>query len=169
MSTVDDAGRTHRYGLPPIVGEGPKVLILGTVPSVKSALKGQYYGNPRNHFWRLMAETLKANMPEDYAGRCVDLTENGITLWDVLAECEIRGSGDHTITDPVPNDIPAFLRANGSVRHIFINGMTAFKLYRRFQQSHVAIGSTVLPSSSPANAIDWDVRLEKWMAIRKVL
>ena len=42
----DPRGLEHRVGLAPVVGPLPKVLILGTIPSVMSDRRGQYYGNP---------------------------------------------------------------------------------------------------------------------------
>jgi hypoxanthine-DNA glycosylase len=164
-----DAGRKHRAGLPPIIGSAPRALILGTIPSVQSALKGQYYGNPLNHFWRLMADVLEEEMPEDYSGRCEVLKGNGIAVWDVLAECDIRGSGDHSISDPVPNDLPAFLKENEGVHHLFINGKTALKFYRHFNSEAIEREVTLLPSSSPANAIRYADRRLAWMVIRDAL
>ncbi|MCL1807401.1 MAG: DNA-deoxyinosine glycosylase, partial [Oscillospiraceae bacterium] len=39
---------------PPLVGDNPRTLILGTFPSPLSRERGEYYGNPRNQFWRLL-------------------------------------------------------------------------------------------------------------------
>jgi len=169
MARSDDPGREHRNGLPPIVGNAARVLILGTIPSVKSSLKGQYYGNPLNHFWRLMAEVLGGKMPDHYQERCQLLTDNGIALWDVLTECDIVGSGDSTIVNPVPNDIVGFLKKNQGIRQIFINGRTAHKFYQKYHEGEFEIKVTVLPSSSPANAVRWDMRRDRWMAIREAL
>jgi hypoxanthine-DNA glycosylase len=169
MVMSDDEAREHRIGLHPIVGNAPRVLVLATIPSVRSSLKGQYYGNPLNHFWRLMGEVLGDRMPEDYRDRCQVLTDNGIALWDVLAECDIRGSGDSTIINPVPNDLFKFLKENQSIRQIFINGRTAHKFFREFHEEAFKGKVTVLPSSSPANAIKWEARRDEWMAIRESL
>ena len=169
MTVSDDQGREHRFGLPPVVGNDPTILFLGTIPSVQSSRKGQYYGNPFNHFWRLMAEVLEEKMPEDYRGRCEMLTRKGIAIWDVLAECDIRGSGDHSITNPVPNDIAGFLDVHNSVRHIFVNGKAAHRFYLEFHEGAFDGEVTVLPSSSPANAMRWADRLGKWLEIRKAL
>ncbi|GGJ88206.1 hypothetical protein GCM10007063_08390 [Lentibacillus kapialis] len=38
----------------PILPETPRVLILGSMPSGVSLDKHEYYGNPRNHFWRII-------------------------------------------------------------------------------------------------------------------
>ena len=169
MGRGEGAGREHRVGLPPVVGLAPRVLILGSMPSVQSTLKGQYYGNPLNLFWRLMADVLEEGMPEDYTGRCEVLKRNGIAVWDVLAECDIQGSGDHSISDPVPNDLTSFLNENEGVHHLFINGKTAFKYYRKFHSAAIEREVTLLPSSSPANAIKYADRLHAWMAIRNAL
>ena len=127
MGRSEHEGREHRVGLPPVLGSEPAVLVLGTIPSVQSALRGQYSGNPLNHFWRLMSEVLGESAIEDYPGRCDMLKRRRIAVWDVLAECDIRGSRDHTIINPVPNDLAAFLKENASVRQVFVNGRTAFK------------------------------------------
>jgi len=39
---------------PPIADPNSRLLILGTMPGEQSLRLGQYYGNPRNHFWRLI-------------------------------------------------------------------------------------------------------------------
>ena len=169
MTRSDDAGREHRVGLPPVVGAAPLVLVLGTIPSVRSSQKGQYYGNPLNHFWRLMGAALDRKMPEDYQERCQVLTDNRIAPWDVLAECDIKGSGDSTIVNPVPNGLSTLLEGHRSVRHMFINGKTAHKFYLKYHQGAFAGKVTVLPSSSPANAIGWEVRRSGWMPIGEAL
>ena len=116
-----------------------------------------------------MADVLGESMPKDYPSRCELLKGNRIALWDVLAECDIRGSGDRSITDPVPNDLTSFLNENEGVHHLFINGKTAFKYYRKFHSGAIEREVTLLPSSSPANAIKYADRLHEWMAIRDAL
>ena len=41
-------------GFPSLSGGNSRVLILGTFPSPMSREKAEYYGNPRNQFWRIM-------------------------------------------------------------------------------------------------------------------
>ena len=38
----------------PVVSTHAKILILGTMPSVLSLEKQEYYGNPQNAFWRIL-------------------------------------------------------------------------------------------------------------------
>ena len=40
-----------KHTLKPIYDESSKVLILGSLPSVKSREIGFYYGHPKNRFW----------------------------------------------------------------------------------------------------------------------
>ena len=44
------------HGFPPLCDGNSRILILGTFPSPLSRKKNEYYGNPRNQFWRIMHE-----------------------------------------------------------------------------------------------------------------
>ena len=44
---------THK--LEPIYDENSKVLILGTIPSIKSREIGFYYSHPQNRFWKVLS------------------------------------------------------------------------------------------------------------------
>ena len=50
------------HGFAPIWDARSRVLVLGTLPSVKSREAEFYYGHPRNRFWRLLA--LLCGVPE---------------------------------------------------------------------------------------------------------
>ena len=39
------------------------------------------------------------------------LIQHNIALWDVIHSCNIKGSGDSSITDVVPNDIESIIKA----------------------------------------------------------
>src|SRR4029453_13419391 len=41
-------------GLPPLIDERSRVLVLGSFPSKQSLEKQEYYGNRQNHFWQIM-------------------------------------------------------------------------------------------------------------------
>jgi len=113
------------YGFPPIIGEQPRVLILGSMPSVKSLELGQYYGHPQNHFWRIMSELLGRSMPESYEGRTAILREAGIAVWDVFDSCRREGSLDQSIREAKPNDVPGLLRKYPSIHLVVFNGRKA--------------------------------------------
>ncbi len=100
-------------GLPPLVGPGTRVLVLGSFPSVKSLQLQQYYAHPQNHFWRIVqALWPDAPWPDDqnYARRCQCLLAQGVGVWDVYAECEREGSLDSAIRHAQLNDFPALLQ-----------------------------------------------------------
>jgi hypoxanthine-DNA glycosylase len=40
----------------PIIDEESKILVLGSVPGVKSLEKQEYYAHPQNAFWRIIFE-----------------------------------------------------------------------------------------------------------------
>lgn len=47
----------------PVYNEESQVLVLGSLPSVKSREQGFYYGHPRNRFWKVVAAVL--GVPRD--------------------------------------------------------------------------------------------------------
>ena len=64
-------------GLPPIIGGSPSVLILGNMPSVLSLAGQQYYGNPRNAFWRITGSIFEFSADAEYDDRCAALVGRG--------------------------------------------------------------------------------------------
>lgn len=77
-------------GFPPIAGKEARLLILGTMPSVKSQEKRQYYGHPQNAFWPILYALWERPLEADYGRRCRFLLDQDIALWDVLARCAGR-------------------------------------------------------------------------------
>ena len=45
--------------LEPIYDKNSRLLILGSIPSVKSREKGFYYAHPRNRFWKILETVYK--------------------------------------------------------------------------------------------------------------
>jgi hypoxanthine-DNA glycosylase len=134
------------------------VLVLGSAPSVLSLQKGEYYGNPQNAFWRVMAQLLGRPPGEDYADRARMLLEARIAVWDVLASAERPGSLDASIvtTTAVVNDFEAFFAGHPLVHAVFFNGQTARRFWDRevepCQALPAGLALSTLPSTSPANA-----------------
>ncbi len=153
----------------PVWDSGCRVLVLGSFPSVLSRENAFYYGNPRNRFWQVLEMVFGDPMPSDVPGRRAWLLSHHIALWDALKACTIRGSADATISGAVPHDL-APLIAGSAIRHVFLNGQTAFRHARAQQALHAGIPFTLLPSTSPANAA-WDVhRLAgAWQAVRRAV
>lgn len=50
--------RHCKHIFPPIIDCNSKVLILGSVPSVKSMEAEFYYMHPQNRFWKVLSELL---------------------------------------------------------------------------------------------------------------
>ena len=48
-----------KHILKPIYDENSKVLILGSLPSVKSREIGFYYGHPKNRFWSTLEKVFE--------------------------------------------------------------------------------------------------------------
>ena len=46
-----------KQGLPPLLCENPRILILGSLPGDKSIEMQQYYGHPLNRFWQVMSDS----------------------------------------------------------------------------------------------------------------
>ncbi len=137
-------------GFVPVTGESPRVLILGSFPSVQSLRHCEYYGNPQNHFWKIMDALFSLDHHLPYRDRMAYLTGHHIALWDVVRTCKREGSLDQEIRNPVFNDISGFVTAHPTVRLIVLNGNTAGRYYTRL---HIptAIENHILPSTSPAN------------------
>jgi double-stranded uracil-DNA glycosylase len=154
-------------GLGPVSGKEPRVLILGSFPSQKSLRHHEYYGNPLNHFWKIMDALFSIDPLLPYAVRIGQVRDKRIALWDVVGSCSRPGSADARITDPVFNDIAGFVAAHPSLRLVALNGNTAARFYSRMS-TDIPIPSITLPSTSPANArLTLNEKTECWSVIKK--
>jgi hypoxanthine-DNA glycosylase len=138
-------------GLPPVVGPGTRLLILGSFPGVASLQAQQYYGHPRNHFWSIVGAIWQVDLKAlDYAERLAVAQRRGLGLWDVYARCRRAGSLDSAIRDAEFNDLAGLRRQAPALRAIAHNGGESARALRHT----AALGLPVfkLPSSSPANA-----------------
>ncbi len=149
----------------PVFDEKSEILILGSLPSVKSREQGFYYGHPRNRFWRVMSEILGCEEPKTIEEKKRMLLNGHIAIWDVISECDIRGSSDSSIKNVIPADIGSLLKQT-NIQHIYANGSTAGQLYRKYVQDETGREIIALPSTSPANAAYSVERLvDEWKGI----
>ena len=98
------------------------------MPSTISLQRGEYYANPMNQFWRIISSVLGSTTDpqyRSYADKTILLSTNGIGLWDVLKECERKGSGDPDIKNGVSNNFIEFLSEYSNVKCICFNGQKA--------------------------------------------
>lgn len=155
------------HSFEPVYDKDSEILILGTLPSVKSRENHFYYGHKQNRFWRLLAKLLDVPVPETIEQKKEMLLAHRIAIWDVIQSCDIKGSSDSSIRNVEPTDLCRLLKQT-KVKRIFANGNKAGQLYRKYQLPHTGIEAVVLPSTSPANAA-WslDRLCEAWVVIKK--
>ena len=92
----------------PVFDGNSRVLILGSLPSVKSREQGFYYGHPQNRFWRVTAAVFGEPVPNTIAEKRAMLLRCGVAVWDVIAECDIIGSSDASIKNALPPTCHAY-------------------------------------------------------------
>ena len=155
-------------GFPPVETENARVLVLGTMPSVLSLEKTQYYGNPQNAFWRLLFSLWDRPLPDSYEERVAFVREKRIALWDVLRECERKGSADAAIRQPEPNDFAALAIRCPELEAVFFNSQGAANLYKRLVRPDplALLPKVTLPSTSPARAMKWEDKRALWLPLR---
>jgi TDG/mug DNA glycosylase family protein len=154
----------------PVARPDARVLILGSLPGVRSLADQQYYAQPQNVFWRIMGELVGAGREHDYAARLERLTAAGLAMWDVVATARRVGSLDAAIErDSVEvNDFEGFYDRCADIQLICFNGRTAAELYRRrvlpqLPSRLVGIEAVTLPSTSPAHAgMSFALKLSIW-------
>jgi len=159
-------------GLPPVVDEESRVLILGTLPGAESLRRQQYYSDRRNQFWALLGRVFEEPIGPGYPDRLALLREHGIAVWDVLRSAVRTGSSDAAITHAEPNDFEGLFRAFPGLRRVGFNGTKAERLWRRhIAPSRVIADADVavrgLPSSSGTpgrNVFPFDEKLARWRA-----
>ncbi|MBD5358636.1 MAG: DNA-deoxyinosine glycosylase [Bacteroides sp.] len=154
-------------GLAPVVGEKPKVLILGSFPGEESLRKQQYYSNSGNRFWKIIYGLFECNqIANDYEGKISFLKEHGIAIWDVLSKAVRKGSLDANIESGHPNDIKEFLKTHPSIQIIAFNGDKAECAYNEYISPGVCNSGLklikLLSSSGANNQYSLNKMLENW-------
>lgn len=138
------------HPLKPIYDSNSKVLILGTMPSVKSRELGFYYGHPKNRFWSTLSKVYNEQIGDTKESKIDFLLKNNIALYDVLKSCDISSSSDNSIKNPVPNNLFPIIQ-NSKIEYIFTTGKKAYDLYMKYCYKDTNIKAILLPSPSPAN------------------
>lgn len=138
------------HTIEPVFYKNSKILILGTMPSVKSREAKFFYMHPQNIFWKVISDILHQPFPDTIEEKKSFLLNNRIAVWDVLKSCEIEGSSDSSIKNPVLNDFSKII-ANSEIEAIFTTGSKATNLFKRYCSKTIGMDSIYLPSTSPAN------------------
>jgi hypoxanthine-DNA glycosylase len=161
---------TVKASFPPVVSADTRILVLGSLPGEVSLLRGQYYANDRNHFWRLMADVIGANLPEfTYPDRVAALLGAGVGLWDVVGSAERTGSLDANIRGHSPNDLGGLADTLPALKAIAFNGAKAAEIGARSLGADYRLPLIKLPSSSPAHAVAFERKAAEWARLRPFL
>ena len=166
MAAIGGNENVASAGFPPLAGADARVLVLGSLPGVRSIAEQQYYAHPRNAFWPIMKALF--SIDGEYDARCRQLIANRIAVWDVLHSSVRPGSLDADIRLDVAraNDFASFFREHPDIGRVVFNGKKAGALFKRFVAARPADAATrfmVLPSTSPAYAaMPYSRKLAMW-------
>ena len=153
----------------PSIDNNSKILILGSMPGVKSLYEQQYYAHPQNRFWRVMS--VVCNEPKlsefTYDLKLKTLLKNSIALWDTIKTCKREGSLDSDIQDETPNDIKGLLKNYPNIKTICLNGNKSYSAFKKyFPDLLEKYNCPKMPSTSPANArYSLDKLIEEWCVV----
>ena len=160
---------------PPIAAADARVLVLGTMPSIASLAKQQYYGHPQNAFWPIMGRLFGAGRELPYEERKRILCETAWRCGTCCASVTAREASTRRsdVESESPNDFVAFFRdASGRFAHVLQrpesgNGISPAcaadgrGLDREFRYVR-------LPSTSPAHAgRTFEQKLAAWRAVSR--
>lgn len=150
---------------PPIIDNNSKILILGSIPGVKSLEKQQYYAHPQNKFWKIIFELLNEKFTENYAERINILKKHHIALWDVIDSCERKGSLDSEIRNEEANQIAELLENHPHIEAIFCNGGKSYKNLQKILGKNFRIPVFLMPSTSPLHTVSFEKKFEEWKTV----
>lgn len=150
---------------PPIIDHQSEILILGSVPGIRSLEKQQYYGHPQNKFWKIIFELFHEEFTENYPDRIDVLKKNHVALWDVIDSCERKGSLDSEIKNEEANQIPELLEQYPNIRAVFCNGGKSYKNLIKILGKNYRVPIFLLPSTSPLHTISFERKFEDWKKI----
>ena len=144
---------THEC-IPLFINDDSEILILGSLPSVKSREEQFYYAHPRNRFFITLSQVFNDSVPQTIEDKKLFLKKHKIALYDVIYECDIHASSDASIKNPKVIDIVTILEEYPNIKTIAINGGKAKVLFDKYLLPLVKekVKVIYLPSTSPANA-----------------
>lgn len=156
-----------KTGLAPLIGESPKVLILGSLPGNESIKRQAYYSNTRNAFWRIMRTLFDNNTETDNEKFIISC---GIALWDCVHSAIREGSLDSAIDDDsvVANDIKGLITKYPTINTIIFNGGKAEKYFHKYC-TDINCETIRLISTSSAAAMTFEDKLKNWSIIKDLV
>ena len=155
------------HTLEPFYDENSEILILGTMPSVKSREENFYYAHKKNRFWKVLADVYHQEEPKSVEEKKSFLRNHKIALYDVIHSCKIIGSSDSSIKKVKANNLKPILKTS-NIKKIYTTGKKAQQLYDKYIKEKIKIEAINLPSTSPANAtISYEKLFEEYQKIKK--
>lgn len=152
---------------PPIINKDSEILILGSIPGIRSLEMQQYYAHPQNKFWKIICEIFNEEFTTNYQQRIKILEKHHIALWDVIDTCERKGSLDSEIRNEEANKIEELLQNFPNIKAIFCNGQKSHKNLQKILGKKFRMPIIVLPSTSPAYAgLKYEEKLLSWQEIQ---
>lgn len=156
----------------PSIDNNSRILILGSMPGIKSLEEQQYYAHPQNRFWKVMGNI--CNEPKlselDYDTKLKILLNSNIALWDTIKSCKREGSLDSDIQNEKPNNIGKLLKTYPNIEIICLNGNKSYSAFKKYFpvlfEKYVCYR---MPSTSPANArYSLNILIKEWSKIISV-
>lgn len=154
----------------PSINEDSKILILGSMPGVKSLEEQQYYAHPQNRFWKVMGALCGVQNLIDYPyeQKLETLLKNNIALWDTIKSCKREGSLDSNIINETPNAIRKLLKIYPNIKIICLNGNKSYSAFKKYFPDLLETYTCYkMPSTSPANArYNLEKLISDWQIIK---
>jgi double-stranded uracil-DNA glycosylase len=163
-------------GLQDILAPGLRCVMVGINPGIRSAEAGHHFANPRNDFWRLLADsglTSRLLQPDEEQALLDDRI--GVTN---AARRVTRGSGELRRTDfaDAPSRLGRIARdlrpgAFGFVgKQAYAGAFNERPDHGLQHRTLDGVALFVLPSTSPANAaVPYDEKLRWFTALRELV
>lgn len=155
---------THE-SLKPFIFPDSEILILGSLPSIKSREENFFYAHKSNRFYKVLAGVYEEDLPETINDKKDFLKRHHIALYDSIYSCYIIGSSDASISDITPTDIKSLIKGT-NIKKIYTTGKTSFMVYKNYIEKETKIEAISLPSTSSANA---SMSLEELISIYKII
>lgn len=159
-----------------VVDSRTRLVILGSMPGVKSLEASRYYAHPRNLFWPFMDRLFGVDHRAPYQERLEALLGQGVGLWDVYSRCERAGSLDSNIVKQSAevNDFKRLFTTFPSIQRLAFNGQASVKAFSTKVATADAKETYLkgkkllsLPSTSPANAgISFEKKWQAWQVLK---
>ncbi len=160
------------YSFAPHIDAQARVIILGSMPGIRSLDAAEYYAHPQNAFWRIMASLFGIDRAWPYEERLSRLLGERVALWDVLQACQREGSLDSMIRpeSEVANDFASLFARYPQLEYVYFNGSKAESFFNRTVKPSLDLPHLHyqrLPSTSPAHAaMSFERKLAAWQIVK---